>query len=111
MADFLYLFRGVCESQLSPQDMQAIMEKWQAWIAQLSETGNFKSGEPIEASGKQLVGKDRMVVDGPYAEAKDLMNGYLMVTANDLDAAVELAKGCPHLDADGLVEVRPILYL
>ena len=45
---------------------------------------------------------------GPYAEAKDLVNGYIQVDADDIEHAVELAKGCPILEVGGSVEVRPI---
>ena len=48
------------------------------------------------------------VTDGPFAEAKDLVGGYLLVTAQSLDQAVELAHGCPILEVDGSVEVRAV---
>jgi hypothetical protein len=49
---------------------------------------------------------------GPYAEAKDLVSGYLVVTAEDLEAATELAKGCPVFERDdGSVEVRERMKL
>jgi hypothetical protein len=51
------------------------------------------------------------VTDGPYAETKDTIGGYLIVEARDLEQAVELTKGCPLFDRDGLIEVRPILSM
>jgi hypothetical protein len=48
------------------------------------------------------------VKDGPYAEAKDVVGGYIIVEADDIGQAVELSKGCPILDAGGSVEVRPV---
>ena len=50
-------------------------------------------------------------VDGPYAEAKDLVSGVLVVSAASLEAAVELARGCPIYEYDGSVEVRPLRVL
>jgi hypothetical protein len=84
------------------------MQAWGTWIGELSNRGQFKGGDPLEPAGKQVKGKKKIVVDGPFAEAKDLIGGYLLVTADSLDAAVELARGCPSLDLDGTVEVRPI---
>jgi len=46
------------------------------------------------------------VTDGPFAEAKDIVGGYLVVTAKDLAEAYEIAKGCPAPDEGGSVEVR-----
>src|SRR2546427_4681135 len=67
-----------------------------------------RGGDPLEAGGKQVKGKKKTVVDGPFAEAKDLVGGYLLVTAENLDDAAELARGCPILEVEGSVEVRPI---
>jgi hypothetical protein len=108
MADFLYVFRGGTYQQLSPEQMQKHMQAWGTWIAELSNRGQFKGGDPLEAGGKQVRGKKKAIVDGPFAEAKDLVGGYLLVTADNLDAATELARGCPILEVDGSVEVRPI---
>ena len=108
MASFLYVFRGGANVGASPQQMQEHMQKWAAWIQQLSKTGNFKAGDPLEAEGKVIRGRKKVVTDGPYAEAKDLVGGYLLLSAKNLDEAVELSRGCPIFDSDGSVEVRPI---
>ena len=108
MADFLYVFRGGGYQQLSPEQMQKHMQVWGTWIGELSKRGQFKAGDPLEPAGKQVKGKKKVVVDGPFAEAKDLVGGYLLVTADSLDEATELARGCPILEVDGSVEVRPI---
>jgi len=108
MANFLYVFRGGTSVGASPQQMQEQLQKWGAWIQQLSKTGNFKAGEPLEAEGKVIKGRKKVVTDGPYAEAKDLVGGYLLISAQNLDEAVELSRGCPIFDSDGSVEVRPI---
>ena len=56
-------------------------------------------------------GKQKIVHDGPYAEAKDVVNGFTLIDAKDLAQAVELSKGCPILEAGGSVEVRPVQIL
>jgi hypothetical protein len=110
MADFLYVFRGGMSGtqQFSPEQMQKHMQAWGTWIGELSKRGQFKGGDPLDAGGKQVKGKKKSIVDGPFAEAKDLVGGYLLVTAENLDDAAELARGCPILEVDGSVEVRPI---
>jgi hypothetical protein len=108
MADYLYVFRGG-QPMGTPEQMQANMQKWRGWIESLAKSGNFKSGEPLDRDGKVVRGKSKVVTDGPYAEAKDVIGGYLLVTAGSLDAAVELSRGCPIFETDsGTVEVRPI---
>jgi hypothetical protein len=110
MPNFLYVFRGggMSQQKLSPQEMQQQMQKWGAWVQDLRAKGHFKAGDPLENGGKTVRGKKKAITDGPYAEAKDLVGGYLLVEARSIDEATELSLGCPGLDVDGTVEVRPI---
>jgi hypothetical protein len=108
MSEFTYLFRGR-ETSASPEQMQKTMEKWVAWFKDLGAKGHLKDpGHPLEHVGKVVRGKKKIVNDGPYAEAKDVVGGYVVIEATDLSHAVELSKGCPILEVDGSVEVRPI---
>jgi hypothetical protein len=107
MSEFTYLFRGR-ETAASPEQMQRTMEKWVAWFKELGASGHIKNpGHPLEHSGKVVTGKQTIVTDGPYAEAKDVVGGFIVVEATDLLQAVELSKGCPILQVGGSVEVRP----
>jgi hypothetical protein len=49
------------------------------------------------------------MTDGPYAEAKDLIGGYTVISADSLDEATEIARGCPFLVVGGTVEICPVL--
>ena len=62
----------------------------------------------MEPTGKTLTGPKAVVTEGPYAEAKDLVGGFSVITAQDMDAAIELAGECPFLAVGGMVEVRPL---
>ena len=109
MANYLYLFRGGAMRDMSPQQLEDSMKRWGAWMGQLSQAGQFKAGEPLGDGGKVLTGKKKTLQDGPFGETKDLVGGYMLVTAPNLDAAVELARGCPILERDnGSVEVREV---
>jgi len=110
MADFIYLFKGG-EAEASPALMQAHMQKWVSWMKELGEKGHFKSGEPLEPTGKVVTGRSKLVTDGAFAETKDVVGGFLMVSAKDIDQAVELSKGCPILERNGIVEVRPVMIM
>ena len=107
MSEFTYLFRGR-ETSGSPEEMQKHVEKWAAWFKELGAKGHLHDpGHPLEHAGKVVKGRQKAVTDGPYAEAKDIVGGYIVVKADDLRHAVELAKGCPILEVGGSVEVRP----
>jgi hypothetical protein len=108
MSEFTYLFRGR-ETSASPEQMQKTMEKWVAWFKDLGAKGHIKDpGHPLEHTGKVVKGTQKAVIDGPYAEAKDVVGGYVVIEAKDLAHATELSKGCPILEVGGSVEVRPI---
>lgn len=112
MSKFIFLFRvGEAEQREAmgtPERAQKSMEGWMVWIRDLEEKGHLEDrGHPLDRSGKVVKGNE-VVTDGPYVEAKDLVAGYIIVTARDVDEAAALAAGCPMLPV-GSVEVRPIM--
>jgi hypothetical protein len=111
MSEFVYLYRGG-QTNRSPEAMQQTMQKWMGWFKELNQKGYIKDqGQPLERAGKLVKGKQKSVTDGPFAEAKDVIGGYTIVEARDLEQAVELSKGCPILEVEGSVEVRPVMKL
>jgi hypothetical protein len=109
MAAFMLVFRSSKPLEDSPEQMQQHMQKWIAWFDGLTKSGAYKGqGAPLEPAGKVVRGSRKTVSDGPYAEAKDLVGGYAIVEAKDLEAAVDIARGCPTYERDGVVEVRPV---
>jgi hypothetical protein len=89
------------------------MQKWTAWMKELTAKGHMKDqGHPLERSGKVVKGRRKTVIDGPFAESKDLVGGYTLIEARDLEQAVELSKGCPIFEAESAaLEVRPIMIM
>lgn len=113
MPEFVFLIRGGEENpqDFSLQELQVHVNKYFAWIEELTQAGHFKSGQPLAAQGKVVSrpAKDKVSIkDGPFAESKEAIQGFFLIQANDLNQAVELAQGCPVLDLGGGVEVRPI---
>ena len=113
MSEFVYLYRSGARPSRSPEQTQQEMQRWMAWLKDLTDKGHIKDpGHPLERAGKLVTGKARTVTDGPFAEAKDLVGGYTLVQAADLAQATSLAAGCPIFEiADGTVEVRPVMKL
>jgi hypothetical protein len=111
MSEFVYLYRGGERTGQSPAQAQQQMQQWMGWLKALSERGHIKDmGHPLEKAGKVVRGK-QAITDGPFAEAKDLIGGYTLVQARNIDEAVELTSGCPIFDGGGAVEVRPIMKM
>src|SRR5262245_48560138 len=103
MSEFVYLFRATeaqhTDHMGTPERAQRSMEAWLAWVRDLETNGHLKDpGQPLDRGGKVVRGRAGLVTDGPYAEAKDLVLGFMVVRARDLAQAVDLASSCPMLE-------------
>jgi hypothetical protein len=81
---------------------------------ELHEAGAYVDSAPLapptEAKTVRITRRDRLVVDGPFAETKEVLGGYYLIEAESLDAAVEWAKRLRH-DGEGSIEVLPLLSI
>ena len=111
MSEFILLFRSTEEQQReaigSPERAQKMLGVWTQWIHTLETGGHLvQRGKSLQPVGK-VVRANHTVTDGPYVEAKDLVLGFIVVRAETLDGAVELAATCPIVvGGGGSVEVR-----
>jgi hypothetical protein len=116
MSQFLYLYRATAASRQeamgTPDKAQQSMQRWMSWMKELEAKGHLKDrGQPLDQAGKVVRGQAKQVHDGPYVEAKDIVGGFSIVEAKDINQAVELSRGCPILDGGGSVEVRPVMAM
>lgn len=98
-------------SQLSPEQIQAVIAEYVEWRHKIEGDGKYVSGEKLkDEGGKHLLGANGSlrVTDGPYTEAKEVIGGFFMISAADYDDAVRVASGCPHLKYGGRIELREI---
>lgn len=109
-AEYLLLFRvNEDSSSLSPEEIQTMIGKFLAWHARLTEEGKVIEARPLARPAKIVSGKGgRVVADGPFAESKEAINGFFLISANSMDEAVAIAQGCPGLEGGMKVEVRPV---
>jgi hypothetical protein len=108
MAQFVLLLREGEFKGYSPEEMQKILERYLGWADQLRKEGRHRGGEELKETGRVLSVKNGKVVDGPYTETKESIGGYFVIEAKDYDEAVEISKGCPHLNYNGSIELREI---
>lgn len=100
------------EAGLMPsEELLAAMGKYNE---ELVKAGIMLAGEGLHPSSKgkrvRFVGAERTVVDGPFAESKELIAGFWLWQVKSMDEAVEWAKGCPHPmpGEEGELEIRPV---
>jgi hypothetical protein len=108
--EYMLFFRGDhWDKGLSPQELKTLMDKVMAWFGQLQQAGRVKAGQPLAPVGRLVSGANRAVADGPFTESKEVVGGYLLLQAESLEAAVDIARLFPTLDYGITVEVRPVL--
>lgn len=111
MAQYLLLLHAVPLdfSAMSPDQMQAVIQKYQAWSDRTRESGRLLDGRKLKDDGGRILRRqdDNFVVDGPFSEAKEAVGGFFLIEAASYDEAVEICQGCPHLD-HGRIEIREI---
>ena len=110
MQEFMMIFRTVPMEDFQPsqEQLQESIKQWQDWIGGIAAQGKFTGTNQLGLQGKTLK-PGGVVTDGPYAELKEIVGGYLIVKAADLDEALEFAKGCPIFSIGGHVEIRDVM--
>ncbi|MDB6021893.1 MAG: hypothetical protein JWQ04_1750 [Pedosphaera sp.] len=108
--EYLLLFRGdESYKGLSAEQLRSVISQTKAWFERLETQGKFKDGRPLGREGSLVSGKNgRTVADGPFAESKEAIGGFLLVQADGIEEAIAIAKGNPMLAYGATIEVRPI---
>jgi hypothetical protein len=96
------------EAQPSPEQLQVYMKQYQDWVGGIAAQNKFAGGKGLSTEGKVLK-YNNVMTDGPFAEIKESIAGFIIIKAESLEDAVSMAKGCPILNGEGnTVEVRKI---
>ncbi len=96
-------------NKLSHAELQKLMNQNKAWIESLTAQGKAKPGRALERRGAIVSGTNgRFVIDGPFAESKEAIGGYLVLDVETMDEAISIAQSSPGLAYGGSIEVRPV---
>ena len=113
-APYLLFFRNSGPENfqhLSPEQRQQLVTRWNAWYDRLAAQGKAVEGQPLELETRIVSGPGgARVVDGPFAEAKEAIGGYVKLMVTDLDEATEIARQHPGLSYGLVIEVRQMTY-
>ncbi len=106
---YLVLFRNqptAPKGGPSPEQMQQMFAAYQAWMTQFKDR-IVDLGDKLKSDGRVLSASG--VADGPFAEAKEVVGGYMIVAAANYDGAVEVVRACPAVNVPGaLLEIREL---
>ena len=108
MKEYLLIFRGGANPEdMTPEQMQATMQNWGAWMEGLKKTNQLSGGHPLQDGGKLLSGPKGKTVTA-LADGPDSIGGYMLIKAKGLTEATKIAKGCPIFNNGGTAELRAI---
>ena len=110
MKEFMFLFRqpDFDFSKISPKEMQELAKKWKDWAGGIAAQGKMASNGMRLAMEGKVLRPGGVITDGPFVEIKEKLGSFIIVKAENLEEATTLAHGCPALDTNGSVEIRPI---
>ena len=106
MKQYLLLLKGKKELDYSPEKLQKRLEEYRAWVGKIQE--NYISDNRLEREGVHLKNRNEMHTDGPFLEAKEIIAGFIIIKAENLEVAVDIAKGSPLLQYFEIF-IRPIV--
>lgn len=98
-------------ADLTPQQMQQVIQEYGAWAGKLAKEGCLVGGEKLTHEGGKIIrsaGKQVKGTDGPYSETKEVLGGYIIIKADDYSQAVEISKTCPAVKYGPRIDVRQV---
>ncbi|HXB94354.1 MAG TPA: YciI family protein [Puia sp.] len=105
MNQFLIIVRGSDHASASPEKMQTRLAAFNEWVAKVLD-GRFVGGAPLEDFDARILNsKTEIATDGPFMESKEMISGYMIINANDIEEATRLTSECPLLK-DFRLELR-----
>jgi hypothetical protein len=109
----MVLVKATEESEAGEMPSQELLTEMGAFNEELVKAGVMLAGEGLHPSSEgarvAFSGAERKVIDGPFAETKELLAGYWLWQVKSLDEAIEWAKRIPNpTGEEGVVEIRPV---
>ena len=113
MKDFLLIYRADYSLMASRTDeeKQDMTKHFMAWLDNIAAQGNMvDKGNRLAPTGR-IVSPGEVVTNGPYTEVKEFIGGYSVIRADSYEDALVVAKDCPTLNLNGMLEFREICYI
>jgi hypothetical protein len=99
-------------ANMSEEEGAAVMAAYDRYYEEATKAGVFVSGEGLQptatATTMRIVGGERVLSDGPFAETKEQLGGFYVLECKDLDDALAWAERCPA-SGNGAIEIRPVI--
>jgi hypothetical protein len=109
----MVLVKATKSSEAGVMPSEQMFAEMGAFNEELVKAGVMLAGEGLHPSSKgkrvRFSGKDRTVIDGPFAETKELVAGFWILQVRSMDEAVEWIRRCPNpMPEESEIEIRPV---
>ena len=109
----MVMVKATADSEAGVMPTQELLGAMMKFNEELVNAGIMLAGEGLQPSSKakrvRFSGANRTVIDGPFAETKELVAGYWIWKVNSIEEAVEWVKKCPNpMNVDSDIDIRPI---
>jgi hypothetical protein len=110
----MVLVKATPESEAGEMPSERLLSEMLAFNEELVKAGVMLAGDGIKPSSEgvrvEFSGSDRKVINGPFAETKELLAGYWLLQVKSMDEAIEWVKRVPNPDpgTEGVIEIRPV---
>jgi hypothetical protein len=110
MNHYLLLLRGesIEFGSYSAEEMQRLLAEFDAWNAEMIGRDRLIASASLPVTKGAVLRRGPVVADGPYAEIKETVTGFLLIAAESEEEARAMASRCPFLPRGGSVEIRPV---
>ena len=110
----MVLIKATEQSEAGEMPSEELLTQMMAFNEELVKAGVMLAGDGLHPSSKgvrvRFEGSERKVIDGPFAETKELLGGYWLWQVKSMDEAIEWVKRVPNPDegVEGVIEIRPV---
>jgi hypothetical protein len=110
---FMVMVKATDESEAGVMPSEELLTEMGKYNEELVKAGVMLAGEGLQPSSKgarvRFSGKDRTVIDGPFAETKELVAGFWLIQVKSKEEAIEWVKRCPNpMNEDSEIEIRQV---
>ena len=95
--------------ELSPAEIQSVVDKYRAWAQKMRDENRLVDAEGLSGQGHVLESEGGVITDGPFVESKEAIGGYYIFTADSEEEAIAISRECPAMTIGGSIELRPVM--
>ncbi|WPU96286.1 YciI family protein [Mucilaginibacter sabulilitoris] len=110
MKNYIVLFRepdGRLDDH-TEEEISVHRKNWTTWLNKWGSAGNLAGGNSLTLEGRLITGDGTVITKGMHQVGEEIVGGFLLLKADDLDQATQIAASCPIYELGGYAEVREL---